>query len=143
MQEIKTACAHLLMSEKHTIKKVAGVIGKLVAAFSAVQYGPLYYRTLERDKTTSLRANCGHYGRIMQLSSVAKMELKWWLENVDNAYKCINRGKPDIELTSDASGLGWGATNGSTQIGGRWNHVEMANTLPRVTGSIFCFEIIL
>ena len=59
------------------------------------------------------------------------------------AYKCINRGKPDIELTSDASGLGWGATNDSTQTGGRWNHVEMANTLPRVTGSIFCFEIIL
>jgi hypothetical protein len=44
--------------------------------------------------------------------------------NIDLAYSCIYRGKPDIQISSDASGLGWGATDGSSQIGGRWNQSE-------------------
>ena len=72
-QEIKAACSSLLTKETHRIKTVASVIGKLVAAFPAVQYGPLYYRTLEKEKTIALRNNGGHFDRKMQLSWAAKM----------------------------------------------------------------------
>ena len=123
-QEIKDECASLLATAKPTIKMVARVIGKFVAAFPAVQYGPLHYRALEKEKTAALKANFGHYDRKMQLSDEAKIEVQWWLQNVDEAYSCIYREKPDVELTSDASGLGWGATDGSTHIGGRWNEIE-------------------
>ena len=115
-QEIKDECASLLATAKPTIKMVARVIGKFVAAFPAVQYGPLHYRALEKEKTAALKANFGHHDRKMQLSDEAKIEVQWWLQNVDEAYSCIYREKPDVELTSDASGLGWGATDGSTHI---------------------------
>ena len=120
-KEIKEICNNLLMQEKSTIKIVSTVIGKMVAAFPAVQYGILNYRALEKDKIEALKRNCGHYDRSMSISRMAKEDLQWWIANIDNSYSCIYRGTPDMEISSDASGLGWGATNGTTHIGGRWN----------------------
>ena len=40
----------LLGDDRHTIKRVAMVVGKLVAALPGVQYGRLHYRSLEQDK---------------------------------------------------------------------------------------------
>ena len=122
--EISDSCASLLSAVNPKIRTVAKVIGKVVAAFPAVQYGPLHYRKLESDKTAALKANFGHFDRKMQLTDEAKSELQWWIQNIDQSFSCIYRGKPDIEISSDASGLGWGATNGSTHIGGRWNEFE-------------------
>ena len=70
--EISAACANLLSTENPKIRTVAQVIGKLVAALPAVQYGRLHYRNLERDKTAALKANFGHFERKMQLSVEAK-----------------------------------------------------------------------
>ena len=123
-EEIKNSCINLLAKDVPSIKTVASVIGKLVAAFPAVQYGPLYYRTLEKDKTMALRKNFGHYDRKMQISLEAKHEINWWIDNIDAAYSKILRGAPDLEISSDASGLGWGATDGTTDIGGRWKDSE-------------------
>ncbi len=60
----------------------------------------------------------------MHISEQAAMDLQWWIANVDDAHSCVYRGTPDIQISSDASGAGWGATNGSTHIGGRWNAEE-------------------
>jgi hypothetical protein len=60
----------------------------------------------------------------MHISNNARTDLQWWIENVDISYSCIYWGKPDIQIASDASGSGWGATNGTTHIGGRWNQTE-------------------
>ena len=38
-----------------TIREVALLIGTLVSTFPGVQFGPLHYRTLERDKNLALR----------------------------------------------------------------------------------------
>lgn len=127
--DIKTVCINLLEKDKHTIKTVAMVIGKLVAALPAVQYGPLYYRSLEQEKIKALKANWGHYDRFMSISNEAKIDLHWWIAHVDRAFSCIGRGKPDVYLTSDASGQGWGASDGSTHIGGRWNAIEMSRAV--------------
>jgi len=124
--DIKTVCMDLLQigSRKPTIKKVAMVIGKLVAALPAAQYGPLHYRALEQDKIKALKENHGHYDRRMNISITGKQDLQWWIEHVDVAYSSISKPKPDIHLTSDASGRGWGSSNGTTHIGGRWNLTE-------------------
>ena len=48
---LKDDCKTLLMSDKPTlIREVAGVIGKIVASFPGVMYGPLYYRYLQGGK---------------------------------------------------------------------------------------------
>ena len=122
--DIKLVCTDLIHDRKPTIKKVSRVIGKLVAALPATKYGPLHYRSLEQDKIKALKANHGHYDRHMTISNGGKQDLQWWIEHVDTAYSSISIRKPDIHLTSDASGLGWGASDGVTHIGGRWNTAE-------------------
>ena len=61
---------------------------------------------------------------MMSLGASASAELVWWIENLENAHGVICRGKPDTVIETDTSGLGWGAYNGTSKIGGRWNEQE-------------------
>ena len=123
--DIIQLCERLLRRKKDTIRKVAELIGKFVAAFPAVQYGLLHYRELEKQKTLALAINRGNFDKIMRVNENARNDIRWWLHNVKEASMPIERQKPSICIQSDASGLGWGATDGNTHIGGRWNSTEM------------------
>ena len=119
-------CTELESQAMPTIRQVARVIGKLVSIFPAVQVGPMYYRSLERDKIQALRDNKGHYDRKMILSSNSKRDLRWWILNLTSfAHAPISQSRPHMEICTDASGMGWGATDSVTHIGGRWNEEEM------------------
>ena len=107
MQDILQACTDLLSNNEPSIRRVAMVIGKLIATFPAAQYGPLHYRALERDKIRALKCNKGHFDRKMALSPGAKNELKWWVANIQTTFAPIVRGNPSLELQTDASGAGW------------------------------------
>ena len=76
-----------------SIRMVERVIGKVIATFPAVEYGPLYYISMERDNIAALRENRGHFDRKMKLSLEAKEELKWWMNNVSMASSPIVRKK--------------------------------------------------
>lgn len=54
---------------------MASLLGKLEAAFPAVQYGPLHYRKLEKDKIMALKKTQGHFDRPMTISLAARQEL--------------------------------------------------------------------
>ena len=81
------------------------VIGLLVSSLPAVQYGPLYYRSLEIDKNTALQNN-GNYEANMTLSSESVRDLSWWVTILPTACKNITMGNPAIEMATDASTLG-------------------------------------
>ena len=125
VQDISVACSELHDKIKPTIRQVSHVIGKIIAAFPGVQYGPMFYRNLERDKISALKTNRGHFDRPMNLSEEAKEELMWWINNIDKQFSPIRRNSPSVELRTDASGLGWGATDLHRETGGRWNESEM------------------
>ena len=125
MQEIKHLCIELVHASDTTIRHVSKVIGKLVAAFPAVQHGPLFYRALERDKIIALKMHKGHFDRKMSLSREAKGELQWWIHNVTASFSAIRHPCPSIEIRTDASGSGWGATDLEASTGGRWNQTEL------------------
>lgn len=116
----KTAMSKLSM----TIRYLAKVIGKIVAAFPAVKYGPLYYRQLEKEKKAALASSKGDFDCCMSLSFSAKSELQWWIDNVSASYNNIHQSAPDITLSSDASLTGWGCALGDAQSGGLWLPVE-------------------
>ena len=122
--EIKLVSQELLDSHQPTIRSVVAVIGKVVAALPAVEYGALHYKELEVEKTHALKQNHGHFDRKMSLSNRAKVELQWWSDNIHTANRHIDRSKPAIIIDSGASGSGWGATDTKTHIGGRWNYEE-------------------
>ena len=53
----------------------------MVACFPGVEYGPLFYRQVNRDKITALKANLGHFDKKITLSPTARNDIKWWIDN--------------------------------------------------------------
>ena len=69
----------LLHGSQHVvIRYVAKTIGYIVSSFPAVQFGPLFYRRLEKEKSIALKLNKGDYTASMSLTRKAKYELSWW-----------------------------------------------------------------
>ena len=123
-KDLKKCCINAEKKKKLTIRALARVIGKLVAAFPAVKWGPLYYRHLEEDKKAALRAHRGNFNKSLSLSPAAKGELRWWIDNVSSASNNILQTDPEITITSDASLSGWGCACNGVLSGGSWLPVE-------------------
>ena len=97
---------------------MAQIVGKLVSSFPGVLFGPLYYRSLENDKTIALTKNCGNFDAHMHLSVQAVAELNWWSANILATFKPISHGQPSMVITTDASKNGWGAACDGVSTGG-------------------------
>ena len=115
-EAIKEAAKRLPAKPHPTIRELAEVIGKFVAAFQSCLYGPLHYRQLESDKISALKKSQGDYDAPVTLSNLAQQDLHWWIQNIKNP---INHPNPGIILESDASNMGWGAVNQTKSTGGR------------------------
>jgi hypothetical protein len=50
--------------------------------------------------------------------------MTWWVKNIHNQYRVLNRNNPQVVLQTDASLLGWGAVMNDSKTGGRWNYDE-------------------
>ena len=110
-----------------TIQTIAELIGKMVAAVPGVEYGPLFYRRLDNDKSKALKLSKGNYQALMKLSEKVKVDLKWWIDNIDTAFKPISKHKYQVTLQTDASNSGWGGVlinEERNRTGGFWSHDE-------------------
>jgi len=107
-----------------SIEYVAQIIGYIVSSLPGVQFGALYYRWLEMEKAMALKLNKGNFKAMMSLSDHAKIELKWWLDNILTCYRNIVHAPITAIVYSDASLLGWGAAMNGTSTGGRWSAQE-------------------
>ena len=124
VQKIVSECKKLVSKCQATIRQVAKVLGLMVSCFSAVEYGPLFYRKLELAKIQALNINCGNYDAVMPVTSDMAQDLSWWIDNLKNQKRHISHGNPDMVITSDASLLGWGASSGQNKIGSRWKQMS-------------------
>ena len=97
----------------------------IVSSFPGVQHGPLYYRSLEHEKTTSLANHHGNYDAQVTLSADSISELHWWVNNVETATKRISHGEPRVFIQTDASTHGWGGVRDGIRTGGRWKPEEI------------------
>ena len=102
-------CFKLVLTTFASLQEIAEVIGLIVASFPGVMYGPLYYRALESAKSEGLRAAKGNYSFKIALPPEAKLELQWWIDNIEAATNPVNRDPPHKCIQSDASLIGWGA----------------------------------
>ena len=102
-------CKKLRARSMATIREIAGVIGLIVEAFSAVDYGRLFYREMEKEKSKSLTRHLGNFNAKMSVTSAMHEELDWWIENLPSAYRKISHGTPSKIIITDASRIGWGA----------------------------------
>ena len=126
-ESILVSCRKLVSKSTTSIREVAKVIGLLVASFSAVEYGKLHYRHLEREKIQALKLKHGNFDALMQITKDMKIELKWWIDNLTFQVRHIIRESAKVTMYTDASLTGWGAKLGNSKIGGRWNDFESKN----------------
>ena len=61
---------------------------------------------LRNREELALKKHKGNYEAQLALSSSAKDELTWWIENVNKAFNPVSHGNPVIELRTDASKKG-------------------------------------
>lgn len=119
---LQNVCTELLENYSPSIGEVASVIGEIVSSFPGVMHGALYYRHLEKDKSQALLRSKGDFDDLMSLSSHAKSELHWWIQHVGNTYNVINHHKPQHQITTDASLMGWGAEFLGVSSGRNWSY---------------------
>ena len=120
-EKILAKCQHFLRSEAVSIRDVASLLGTLVSTFPGVEYGSLHYRTLERDKDMALKSANGNFDAVM---SASKLDLHWWVSSLSTACRFVNRGFPTCVITTDASGIEWGASMGEVTTQGLWSLEE-------------------
>ena len=113
-------CTELQNKDSSSIRQVAKVIGTLISTFSAVEYGRLHYRTLEINKTQALKECKGNYNALMFISEEMKVELSWWITNVNSQFRTIHKPPIDLIISTDSSNLGWGCTVENTSFNGHW-----------------------
>ncbi|KAJ0169654.1 hypothetical protein K1T71_014839 [Dendrolimus kikuchii] len=107
------------------IREFAKLLGTLVAACPAIQYGPGHLKIMERIRYLSLLNTEDNYDAIVKLPSETHQELKWWLHNIDNRpYKSFSCRKFQLEIFSDASLTGWGIHCNGESVGGLWSQSE-------------------
>ena len=107
-----------------SVEYVAKILGYMISSLPAVQFGRLYCRYIEKDKIHALKMNKGNYKAKMTLSSESKVEVKWWLDNIDTAYNIILHPPVNFTIYSDASLQGWGAALDDVSCGGQWSPEE-------------------
>ena len=79
--QLVDACQMLIQSTTTSIRSVAQIIGYMVASFPGAMFGPLYYRTIEKEQSLALKQHNGEYEAGMSLTKHAKQELQWWVSD--------------------------------------------------------------
>ena len=109
VEKIKKQCQSLLSLEKVSVRDLAKLTGRLFSTAMVVLPAPLQYRGLQQQQVRGL-SMLGSYEDTILLHKEAKIELDWWVQNLDvNDGRCILSTAPQIVIQSDASKSGWGA----------------------------------
>lgn len=106
------------------IQELAQLIGVLVAACPAVQYGWLYTKRLEREKYLALDNSNNNYNARITLSNLIQSDLEWWAHKAKKSSHPIREFKFTKEIFSDASLTGWGAFCEGEKARGLWSIEE-------------------
>ena len=119
-------CAHrLLAPQRITLRNLASLIGLLETSRPANWRAPLHFRHLQCDLIWGLQMNRESYDALITLSTSARGELAWWLENTRSTNGSpVHLPPPDMLITTDASMKGWGAVHHSLETNGRWSQQE-------------------
>ena len=106
-----------------TIRQYAQFLGSLAAACPAITYSRLYTKKFERDKYLALLRAKGDFNAIMQLPP-RESEFSWWKDHILTGDSSLLTPTFSLEIFSDASTTGWGASCKDKTARGSWNPEE-------------------
>lgn len=107
---------NFISKKRCSIKDLAQLIGSLVAACPAIEYGLLYTELLEKEKLFSLIINDYDYNKSIIIPKHLITELDWWKNSLKNSVNPIKSGNFKVVIYTDASLTGWGAVNDDRRI---------------------------
>ena len=92
----KLRSAYLAPRSKNrsTVCELCQVVGQVVAAFTAVLWGPLYYRHKHRLKSAKLRKYQGGFEPLIGLTQETKIELEWRINNIAHLFFPLEETEP-------------------------------------------------
>ena len=122
--KLQALAAPVINNDLPTIREVACLIGFMVSCTPGVEFAELFYKQLEIEKSEALKNAKGNFEAVMKLSDVAVEDVRWSLNRAILSKRHINHGPIDLELATDASKEGWGASLGESVTGGRWSLSE-------------------
>ena len=117
----------LLRKAVSPLRELASFIGLAVASDLAVPLCPLHYKYLEIFRNRALINSKGNYDVDIALDARSREIISWWVDNVHLQSRPMFSPPPDVELLTDASLTGWGATLGSSRTGGHWAAEELSH----------------
>lgn len=108
---------------------LASFIGSLISVCPAVKYGMLHTKLLEREKFLALSVANDNFEAHVSLSSSIREDLMWWKAVFENRaqHNCIRSGRFELEIFTDSSLTGWGATCGEVRTHGFWSEEDKRN----------------
>ena len=106
------------------IRKIAQILGEIVAVLPGFRFGALYYRGLDKNKQYGLQKSKYNFKAYVELFQESITELTWWQDNLPNMLNKISEDPPTGNIYSDASDTGWGAHFHGRNTGGNWSLEE-------------------
>ena len=122
--KVQKQCRRILNAGKASARELAQLIGLLTSLNPAMMHAPLFYRGLQRMRT-SLLTRWNSYDRQADLTTTSKEDLHFWIGRIRSLQgrKIITPPASQV-ITSDASTRGWGASCSDSQTGGPWTLTE-------------------
>ena len=71
-----------------------------------MRFGPLHYKSLERDKIIALKFAKANSDKKMKVSQAGKMGIIWWINNIEDLFSSIQIPNCSFLLKADASRAG-------------------------------------
>ena len=124
VEKIKKKGQDLSLDQDLSLRDLARLTGRISSTAMAVLPASQQYRDLQQQQITGLSMR-GSYEDTIVLHKEAKMELDWWVQNLDlNNRQYILSTAPQIVIQSDASKSGWRAVCQGQSAGGPWSQEE-------------------
>lgn len=136
LKRIRVESRKLLEAGQISAHALSRLIGKMNATNQVIPPAPLFYRQLQMDLKTALRAADQDYQTTLTLSFNSRKELIWWDTQMAKWNgKTLLSMETNLVIESDVSNIGWGASCQGTSTGGPWSTVEK-------TWHINCLELL-
>jgi len=124
-------CNAVLKRDTLPIRAVAQLVGKMNSCCAGLQYGPLFYRTLENEKTAALKSSNGDFDAFMQISEAGRRDVSLFMQTAESGQRPISKSEISLEIRSDASLKGYGGVlidalsrNEIVRTQGEWSAAE-------------------
>ena len=71
-----------------------------------MRFGPLHYRSLKRDAIVARKFAKENFDKKINVSQAGKMDILWWINNIEDSFSPIKVPNCSFLLKTDASKSG-------------------------------------